>query len=434
MTATPNTSPSTHDQAIAAYIDTPKDIALEANDSEGDSLRYFIVQGPSYGMLSGVPPIVTYTPNTGFKGKDSFTFRVNDGQADSNIATVTTYVWTQPQRLDSTGGAEPTLSYAPNGDLRVFYNIGDTTNNHMVVRTRLNAQTVFGLETFVYDDAHTAAVHYDTSGKLDLAVNTDDYITILQSLNGGNTWDLIKTYPNRNFPPVDSKDLRLCFTQDNSATLRLFYNYVNSAMITTFCVQTVKRINNVWEGNPLGLGCNQYNVFVGAHENGDKVTAFSYGAVFHSQNNGATYNLIRFDGLNLSWAQDIAVDSAGRMYYVFPSSNNISLRYSDDNGTTWSGRHAIVQCPNGVKNLRLAIDGDRMVVVWQISDFPQHLQCIVSEDGGESWSNIMPLVSLAEPNQLVVNDLESYGGRFTLGYSVLRGQAREGTYLMEFSF
>lgn len=31
----------------------------------------------------------TYTPNANFNGTDSFTYRANDGTADSNIATVT---------------------------------------------------------------------------------------------------------------------------------------------------------------------------------------------------------------------------------------------------------------------------------------------------------------------------------------------------------
>src|SRR6185295_14952092 len=35
------------------------------------------------------PPAVTYLANTNFNGGDSFTFKVNDGELDSAIATVT---------------------------------------------------------------------------------------------------------------------------------------------------------------------------------------------------------------------------------------------------------------------------------------------------------------------------------------------------------
>ena len=48
------------------------------------------MSGPAHGTLSnpgaGQP---TYTPDPGYSGSDSFTFKANDGQADSNVATVT---------------------------------------------------------------------------------------------------------------------------------------------------------------------------------------------------------------------------------------------------------------------------------------------------------------------------------------------------------
>lgn len=47
-----------------------------------------MVDYPSYGTLSGTPPNLTYTPEAGFNGGDSFTFMVNDEQLDSTIATV----------------------------------------------------------------------------------------------------------------------------------------------------------------------------------------------------------------------------------------------------------------------------------------------------------------------------------------------------------
>ena len=40
-------------------------------------------------MLSGTAPTLTYTPNAGFTGPDTFTYKANDGTADSNEATVT---------------------------------------------------------------------------------------------------------------------------------------------------------------------------------------------------------------------------------------------------------------------------------------------------------------------------------------------------------
>lgn len=44
---------------------------------------------PGIGTLSGTAPSLTYTPAANYNGTDSFTFKVNDGTVDSNVATVT---------------------------------------------------------------------------------------------------------------------------------------------------------------------------------------------------------------------------------------------------------------------------------------------------------------------------------------------------------
>ena len=74
-------------------MSTPIDITLVATlDPSYASchipLTYSIVTPPTHGTPSGSPPNVTYTPNAGYSGPDSLTFKANDGQQDSNIATV----------------------------------------------------------------------------------------------------------------------------------------------------------------------------------------------------------------------------------------------------------------------------------------------------------------------------------------------------------
>jgi VCBS repeat-containing protein len=68
--------------------DTPVPITLLASDLDGDSLTYSVVVGPSHGSLTGAAPNLTYTPEPNFNGPDSFTFKANDGTADSDVATV----------------------------------------------------------------------------------------------------------------------------------------------------------------------------------------------------------------------------------------------------------------------------------------------------------------------------------------------------------
>jgi len=78
--------------AESASAATDEDTAvfgiLVATDGDDDPLTYTIVMGPTNGSLSDSLPAFTYTPNANFNGTDSFTFKANDGKADSNSATI----------------------------------------------------------------------------------------------------------------------------------------------------------------------------------------------------------------------------------------------------------------------------------------------------------------------------------------------------------
>lgn len=84
-----NDPPVAFSQSVSTPEDTPVAITLTCSDAEGDLITFSIVGSPGNGTLSGTPPNTTYTPNTDFNGNDSFTFKCNDGQLDSNTATVT---------------------------------------------------------------------------------------------------------------------------------------------------------------------------------------------------------------------------------------------------------------------------------------------------------------------------------------------------------
>jgi hypothetical protein len=83
-----NDAPLADNQSVTTDEDTPLAITLTGSDIDSGSLTYSIVSIPSYGTLSGTPPNLTYTPSADFNGADSFTFKINDGELDSNIASV----------------------------------------------------------------------------------------------------------------------------------------------------------------------------------------------------------------------------------------------------------------------------------------------------------------------------------------------------------
>ena len=91
ITKAGNSAPVANNQAVTTAKNTVKAITLTATDTNNDPLTYSIVTQPSHGTLSPSTPggaARTYTPTTGYVGPDSFTFKANDGTADSNIATV----------------------------------------------------------------------------------------------------------------------------------------------------------------------------------------------------------------------------------------------------------------------------------------------------------------------------------------------------------
>ena len=84
-----NIAPTAVNQNITVEQDSIENIiTLSGSDADSDPLTYTIIKSPLNGTLSGTAPNKTYTPTTGYSGVDSFTYKVNDGTSDSEVATV----------------------------------------------------------------------------------------------------------------------------------------------------------------------------------------------------------------------------------------------------------------------------------------------------------------------------------------------------------
>jgi len=86
---TVNTLPVAHDQNLTTDEDVPLDITLTADYITPGPEVWTIVTQPDNGTLTGTGANLTYTPDQDWYGTDSFTFQVNDGMYDSNVATIT---------------------------------------------------------------------------------------------------------------------------------------------------------------------------------------------------------------------------------------------------------------------------------------------------------------------------------------------------------
>ncbi|MEO8614515.1 MAG: Ig-like domain-containing protein, partial [Luteolibacter sp.] len=83
-----NDPPVASGQAVVVNEDGSTPVTLSGTDADGDPLSYRVITGPSHGTLTGTAAHWTYTPFANYFGFDSFTFKANDGIADSVLATV----------------------------------------------------------------------------------------------------------------------------------------------------------------------------------------------------------------------------------------------------------------------------------------------------------------------------------------------------------
>jgi hypothetical protein len=98
ITITPvNDPPVAYGMTVETLENFAVDIELLATDPEGDAGTFIIVSGPSHGTLDCDGRYCTYTPDPNWNGEDSFVYKVNDGQLDSNEALVTIIVHEGPR-------------------------------------------------------------------------------------------------------------------------------------------------------------------------------------------------------------------------------------------------------------------------------------------------------------------------------------------------
>ena len=102
-----NDAPVAAGDAYAADEDSPLTVAAPGvlgndTDVDGDTLSAVLVSGPAHGTLTfNGDGSFTYTPDANYNGPDSFTYKANDGSADSNVATVVLTVVRRQRRADS---------------------------------------------------------------------------------------------------------------------------------------------------------------------------------------------------------------------------------------------------------------------------------------------------------------------------------------------
>ena len=143
-----NDPPIAESGDVTTQEDTPTSIVIAGRDENADQLTFSVITGPSHGRLSGTAPELTYSPDANFNGSDSFSFKVNDGEADSEVAAVSIKVSPvndSPKANDDTVKAQEDAPIAtvkvlandtdPEGDKLMVINATQGTNGSVTIGT-----------------------------------------------------------------------------------------------------------------------------------------------------------------------------------------------------------------------------------------------------------------------------------------------------------
>jgi hypothetical protein len=96
INVTPSNDPPTATNSTVTVVeDGSIKITLGGTDVDGDALTYQILSEPAKGQLTGIPPVLVYTPGLDMNGGDLFTWTISDGKAEP--VTVTATIEIQPQ-------------------------------------------------------------------------------------------------------------------------------------------------------------------------------------------------------------------------------------------------------------------------------------------------------------------------------------------------
>ena len=260
-----NSAPTANNASVATNEDTAVAVIFIGSDAETCDLAFSIITGPSNGSLSAITTnaclgagphtasaSVTYTPEANFNGSDSFTYKVNDGSANSNTATVSVTVnavndapvaqdKSTSSQKNTLVGITLTASDAETCDLAFSIVTGPSngslsaiTNNACLGAGPYTASAsvtytptadFIGSDSFTYkvndgaSDSNTATVSIAVTEQATMHLGDLDG----SSTNQGSTWTAVVliTVHDGNHNPVNSANVRGTFTWNGNSVIVL---------------------------------------------------------------------------------------------------------------------------------------------------------------------------------------------------------------------
>ncbi|MDC0712099.1 Ig-like domain-containing protein [Stigmatella sp. ncwal1] len=202
VTVTPpvNTPPEANDDTVTVGVNSgATGVPVLANDTDADPgtvLSVTAVTQPANGTVTLVDGVVSYTPNPGYVGTDTFTYTVSDGNGGTDTATVTITVVNTPP----TANDDSVTVVVGSGPVVVDLLANDTDADPGTVLTvTAYTQPAHGTVTIV----DGVATYTPTPGY----VGTDTFTYTVSDGNGGtDTATVTITVAPPNSPPVGVAD------------------------------------------------------------------------------------------------------------------------------------------------------------------------------------------------------------------------------------
>jgi len=204
-----NDPPVAESGGVTTQEDTPTSIVITGSDENADQLTFSVITGPSHGRLSGTAPELTYSPDTNFNGSDSFSFKVNDGETDSEVAAVSIKVSPVNDSPKANNDTVKAQEDAPIATVKVLANDTDPEGDELMV---INAtQGTNGSVTIGTDSTLAYTPDRNFSG-------TDSFTYQLSDGNGGTD----RASVNVTIDPVNDAP---SITSKPSETTRVWASY-----------------------------------------------------------------------------------------------------------------------------------------------------------------------------------------------------------------
>ncbi len=353
-----NQPPVAHFQEVVGVEDTATEITLTgSDDGRVQPLTFALAAAPIHGRLSDFDANtgqVTYTPDVNYNGPDSFTFTVNDGELDSEEATVT---------IDVAAVNDPPLVFGPIGSVIVNEDAADSTFDLMLV--------FYDVDILTNGDNLAFSVQSNDNGAL-VAASIDGDILTLDYLENQNGTAVIV---------VRATDTDGLFTED---TISLTVNPVNDepTIVNPIGPVTVDEdtddwtfdLTTVFDDVDIITNSDSLVFSVVANDNeglvvasiADSTLTFDY----QENQNGTATIVVRatdMDGLFAEETIPLTVDPV-----------NDAPRATDDEYTVDQNEILEVDVP-GVLDNDTDVDGDAISAV--LVDGPAHGTLTLNEDG-----------------------------------------------------